>query len=195
MKARKSMPGEEKRAKKKPQSLYSKRTTLDVVNTITAKSVSDSELYVHENHNDDDKGATATAGEPQSEDQATLDEFQEANGSNLLRPTSAEGEGQWSGLGRRKVKKQRSLYVVRKPPAAAPAVRKMSDSEVYLTRQDEDQEKSIYEFPKKAHETSEIITLVKNMKVRRNAICEDSPTKVYKVFVDYLRDKMIDEWF
>ena len=52
----------------------------------------------------------------------------------------------------------------------------------------------MYEFPAKQHQPAEVLHLVKNMKQRRNAITDDSESFI-EDFAEYLRDKIMEDWF
>ena len=75
---------------------------------------------------------------------------------------------------RRRVSKPRSVYVVKRCNAI-PSI-KEEEGEQGENEGVEEEEK-VYEFPCKMHDTADIVSLVKNMKQRRNALCEQSQTR------------------
>ena len=98
-----------------------------------------------------------------------------------------------------KPKKKKSCYVISRSEYAAElsklsmpldVTRKYSDSNLYLLKTRYTKE-SVYEFPTKEQEVKEILHFVSNRNERRNAMCEESPKKIYNFLNAHVRDKYI----
>ena len=69
--------------------------------------------------------------------------------------------------------KARSVYVVKRRNG----IGSMKEDKKEEGEEEEEEEERVYEFPCKMHDTSDIVSLVKNMKQRRNALCEQPQTR------------------
>ena len=72
--------------------------------------------------------------------------------------------------------------------------RKWSDSVMYLIKASH-ADTSVYEFSTKGHNMDDIVSLVHNIKCRRNAFCEQICTTIVDALEEYLCEKVIGgEW-
>ena len=84
---------------------------------------------------------------------------------------------------------KKALYIVNKRDENI-RYRKISDGALFRAQSEHH---TVYEFPL-ATDESEVISFVKKIKQRRGAIGEDDGYNV-DYFADYLREKIIDDWF
>ena len=145
------------------------------------RALSDSALYQRNRRNEREGETWGDSRENKRVRRQT--EIHGVGGSNVVLPSNLKQTG--------RMVISHPVFVVKKREGDN-MYRKISDTDMMRTQKEEHY---VYEFPASEYETSEIITFVKNMQLRRNGMTDEIPNETYDEFMDYLLEQVLDEWF